>query len=57
MLKSRPDQFDDSGWPTAAAFELQRFLLQRTQAQLESRLRGTEALQALWSDPEPATGG
>ncbi len=50
MLRNRPERMDDIEWPEAAAYELQRFLLQRTQAQIEGRLRGLEALRALWDD-------
>ena len=50
MLKTRVDKLDDSLWLPDAVFALQRFLLQRTQAQLEGRLRGAEALRSLWRD-------
>ncbi len=50
MLSARLDSLDDEAWPTPAAFELQRFLLQRTQAQIEVRLRGADALRAMWQD-------
>lgn len=51
MLTSRPSQLEESEWPAPAALDLQRFLLQRTQAQLERRLRGLEALHGLWPAP------
>ena len=57
ILGNRPDRLESSEWSEAAAFELQRFLIQRTQAQLESRLRGADALRALWSDREPMPSG
>lgn len=50
MLSKRLDSLEDDAWPTPAAFELQRFLLQRTQAQIEVRLRGADALRAMWRD-------
>lgn len=50
MLKTRIDKLDDSLWQPPAALALQRFLLQRTQAQLEGRLRGADALRSLWRD-------
>lgn len=52
MLRARLDQLDPSIWPASEAFELQRFLLQRIQAQLEGRLRVADALRALWLDQE-----
>ncbi len=52
MLRARLDQLDPSIWPASEAFELQRFLLQRIQAQLEGRLRVADALRALWRDQE-----
>lgn len=57
ILRNRPDRLGGSQWSESAAFELQRFLLQRTQAQVESRLRGADALGALWDAEEPAPGG
>ena len=53
ILANRPDRLGSAEWSESAAFELQRFLLQRTQAQLEGRLRGADALGALWGDEEP----
>ncbi len=53
MLKNRPGLLDKSEWPAVDAFALQRFLLQQTQAQLESPLRGLEALRGLWEGAEP----
>ena len=57
MLSKRLDGLDPSDWPTPAAFELQRFLLQRTQAQIEMRLHGAEALRAVWRDEAPLSAG
>ncbi len=48
MLKHRLDRLELSQWQVPAAFALQRFLLQRTEAQIEGRLRGTDALRSLW---------
>ena len=50
MLKKRVDNLDEEEWQPDAALALQRFMLQRTQAQLEARLRGADALSALWRD-------
>ena len=50
MLSKRLDGLDPSDWPTPAAFELQRFLLQRTQAQIEMRLHGAEALRGPYGE-------
>jgi DNA repair protein RecO (recombination protein O) len=50
MLKKRVDKLDESAWQASAALALQRFLLQRTHAQLEGRLRGVNALRALWHE-------
>lgn len=51
MLGGRLDQLDRAVWPETAAADLQRFLLQRIQSQLEGRLRVADALAALWPDP------
>ncbi len=51
MLKNRPGLLDEAEWPASEASALQRFLLQRTQTQLESPLRGLKALKALWTPP------
>ncbi len=56
MLKNRPERLDDSEWPASAAFQLQRYLLQRMQAQIEGRLRGVDALRDLWRDAESTSG-
>ena len=47
MLSKRVDKLDLAEWEPAAGSALQRFLLQRTHAQLEGRLRGLDALRAL----------
>ncbi len=57
ILRNRPDRLDRSEWSESAALELQSYLLQRTQAQVESRLRGSDALGALWSANEPVPSG
>ena len=53
MLAQRIDSIDPSIWHQPAALDLQGFLLQRTQAQLEGRLRGVEALRAVMNVEEP----
>ena len=50
MLKQRLDKLDISRWQEPSGFALQRFLLQRTQAQVEVQLRGVQALRELWRD-------
>ncbi len=50
MLKQRLDKLDISQWQEPSGFALQRFLLQRTQAQVEVELRGVQALRELWRD-------
>jgi len=50
MLKQRLDKLDVSLWQAPSGFALQRFLLQRTQAQIEVQLRGVQALRELWRD-------
>ena len=50
MLKKRVDNLDENEWQPDAALSLQRFLLQRTHAQLEARFQGADALSALWHD-------
>ena len=50
MLKQRLDKLDISQWQEPSGFALQRFLLQRTQAQVEVQLRGVQALRELWRD-------
>ncbi|MXY70069.1 MAG: DNA repair protein RecO [Acidobacteriia bacterium] len=50
MLKQRLDKLDVSLWQEPSGFALQRFLLQRTQAQIEVQLRGVQALRELWRD-------
>ncbi len=57
MLKNRPGLLDGSEWPVSAAFSLQRFLLQRTQAQLGTPLRGVQVLRTLWEDAGPGPVG
>ena len=53
MLSQRIDSIDPSIWQHPAALDLQSYLLQRTQAQLDGRLRGVEALRAVMSSKEP----
>ena len=53
MLSQRIDSLDPSVWQQSAALDLQKFLLQRTQAQLEGRLRGVGALRAVMNADEP----
>ena len=48
MLEQRLDNLDVSLWDERSGFALQRFLLQRTQAQLEVQLRSVQALRELW---------
>ena len=50
MLKQRLAKLDISQWQEPSGFALQRFLLQRTQAQVEVQLRGVQALRELWRD-------
>ncbi len=50
MLEKRVDKLDETEWRPSAALALQRFLLQRSHAQLEGRLRGVYALRSLWRD-------
>ena len=47
MLRKRLDRLDPSDWQPSAGRALQRYLLQRTHAQLEGRLRGVDALRSL----------
>lgn len=49
MLRARLDHLSGAEWPAAAALALQRFLLQRTQAQLENHLHTAATLGGLWS--------
>lgn len=51
MLKKRVDKLSKAEWQPDAAVKLQQFLLQRTHAQLEGRLRGADALRGLWHGP------
>ena len=56
MLKQRLDKLDASLWQEPSGFALQRFLLQRTQAQVELQLRGVQALRELWRDAHAGQG-
>ncbi len=56
MLKQRLDRLDISLWHEASGFALQRFLLQRTQAQVEVHLRGVRALRELWRESQAGAG-
>lgn len=53
MLAKSLDAVESSQCAGGAVLELQRFLLQRTQAQVETRLRGADALRGLWGDRGP----
>lgn len=53
MLKQRLDKLDASMWQERPGFALQRFLLQRTQAQLEVQVRAVQALRELWRNGQP----
>ena len=50
MLRSLPGRIEDSAGFQAAARYLERYLLQRAQAQTEKRLRGIAALRSLWDE-------
>ena len=52
MLKQRLDKLNTSLWQEQSGFALQRFLLQRTQAQVEVQLRGVQALREFWRDTQ-----
>ena len=47
MLRNRVDRLPEGAWHPSAASVLQRFLVQRTQAQLGDRLRGANSLHEL----------
>ena len=53
MLSQRIDSIDPAIWDHPAALDLQSYLLQRTQAQIDGRLRGVEALRAVMNSEEP----
>lgn len=48
MLQLRVDKIPKDQWRPSFGLSLQRYLLQRTEAELESRLRGARALRSLW---------
>ena len=56
MLKQRLDKLDISQWQEPPGLALQRFLLQRTQAQVEVQLRGVQALREHWRAEQDGQG-
>lgn len=50
ILTNRVDSPQLADWRPAAALALQRYLLHRTQAQLEGRLKTADGLMSLWRD-------